>query len=204
MVAKINHKQPIHIEKPSWSSRATDALVITALLLGNYFVFPHITSDVAAENGILENLEVLFLFLAMLFFLYASRHVSLKTIGWFSAVVCFSFILREVDVEDLSLPQWLIVIGSGKGRNALIVALSLFTLWQLFKQINYRMIVPLLATRFAFYMYWVFLCLVLSWLFDKGVVKSDSSNIFEELSEVNAYALILFSAVIYRNEFRAC
>ena len=78
----------------------------------------------AQENGILENTQVALLLLSGIIFAVQSFAVVRKVryILWMGAWFCLSIILRELDVEDLAVPQWVVWIGSGTGRNLIMAA----------------------------------------------------------------------------------
>jgi len=89
-----------------------------------YSVYVLNQTSIYAENRLLENAQVFILALAGLIFsapvVYQKRTDKLLLL--FFAFLCLSFILREVDVEDLNIPNILKYIGSGIGRNVLVVA----------------------------------------------------------------------------------
>ena len=76
----------------------------------------------AQKNGVLENTQVVFLFLSGIVFAVQSVSVDRLTrlLLWMGAWLCLSFILRELDVDELPVPQWVILIGSGLGRNLIM------------------------------------------------------------------------------------
>ena len=82
------------------------------------------SAGVAHENGMLENAQVLFLFLSGMVFVFQSVSADRLTrlLLWMGAWLCLSFILRELDVEDLPVPQWVVLMGSGMGRNLIMAA----------------------------------------------------------------------------------
>ena len=87
-----------------------------------YSVYILDQSDIYAENGVLENIQVFTLLAACITFflpvIYQKREDKLILV--FFALLCLAFILREVDVEKLDIPSILIFMGSGIGRNILL------------------------------------------------------------------------------------
>ena len=75
---------------------------------------------VHAENGPLENAQVLAIGLAGILFLGLAcfEKKSNSLFDFFLALLCYSFALRELDVETFDLPSFIHLIGSGSGRNA--------------------------------------------------------------------------------------
>ena len=106
-------------------------VIFTGLFfLFGYQVYMHNQTSLYAENGILENIQALVLMISCIIFIlpviYQKRED--KFILLFFSLLCFSFFLREVDVEDFNLPSILIFIGSGIGRNIMLTVgfLALF------------------------------------------------------------------------------
>jgi membrane-associated PAP2 superfamily phosphatase len=104
-------------------------IMIIMIFLGllyyvGYSVYVLNQTSIYAENRFLENAQVFILALAGLIFSLpiAYQKRTDKLLLLFFAFLCLSFILREVDVEELNIPNILIYIGSGIGRNVLVVA----------------------------------------------------------------------------------
>ena len=152
------------------------------------------------ENNLLENIQVLVLLLSMATFLYASYKGRLTSIAVLCAVICLAFILREIDIEKLQLPQLVLVIFSGTGKYILMLLLIIPTSIWILK--NYR--IDLLIERFLvpFRQLAVFsiIFFALSWIFDKDVINTNYNMVFEELAELNAYILIFISSVLYNQK----
>jgi magnesium-transporting ATPase (P-type) len=74
---------------------------ITILFYFSYAVYALNQSSIYLENGLLENIQVITLFLACVSFIFPvfSQSRSDKLMLMFFSFLCFSFILREVDVE---------------------------------------------------------------------------------------------------------
>ena len=85
------------------------------LFWSSYSVYARNKTSIYAENGLLENIQVITIAIV-----YQKR--TDKLILLFFSFLCLSFALREVDVEDLSIPSVLKYIGSGIGRNVLLAA----------------------------------------------------------------------------------
>ncbi|HEX6362700.1 MAG TPA: hypothetical protein VFZ93_07085 [Albitalea sp.] len=109
-----------------------DALRVPGLLLlapfllvvlwSAHAVFMRGDVSVYAEDGPLESLQAGLLALACLAYVRAgiaakgaSRAVLLAC-AW----LCFGFVLNELDVEKLDVPEWLRQLGAGRGRNTLL------------------------------------------------------------------------------------
>ena len=107
-----------------------------------------------------------------------------------------SMILRELDVEDLAVPHWVIAIGSGMGRN-LIMGLGGIVLCLLAIK-SYPELKgsfgTLARSRTARFLYASATILLLGSLFDHGTVSSEQSKLWEEGLELFAYLLLLPAA----------
>jgi hypothetical protein len=117
---------------------------ITILFYFSYAVYALNQSSIYLENGLLENIQVITLFLACVSFIFPvfSQSRSDKLMLMFFSFLCFSFILREVDVEEIDIAYFLIFIGHGIGRNImLIIGFSSMTLYAIFHFEYYRKLV---------------------------------------------------------------
>ena len=87
-------------------------------------------SSVFKENGLLENTQAFTLTITLLFFLVPTfnRFRSDRLLGVFFSFLTLGFILRELDIETFDLPNILILLGSGQGRNLLLAVGILSTL----------------------------------------------------------------------------
>src|SRR5688572_24415927 len=105
--------------------------VISAVILGAllglliwsaYSVVALNRTDIYAENALLENIQAVLLAGACIVFLgpAAFEKRSDKLILLSCSWLCLAFVLRELDVERLDVPDSLKFIGSGTGRNVLI------------------------------------------------------------------------------------
>lgn len=99
-----------------WSAHAV-------FVLGNTTVY--------AENGPIESLQAILLATSCIVFLLPvvlNREPG-KLIPLFLALLCYSFLVRELDVERLNVPDFVKFIGSGIGRNTTLAVgfISLLT-----------------------------------------------------------------------------
>ena len=151
-----------------------------------------------AENGFLENTQVLLLVFASIVFLAtaALEKRSDKLILVFCFVLCIAFLLRELDMEDFDIPYALISIGSGVGRNTILaVAFASILIGAAFKGSHYKKA----AVEFARSKPgWLLMAGgVFLWIGDfleKNSVHHHHVFI-EEMSEFFGYVLILLSSI---------
>jgi hypothetical protein len=155
------------------------------------------------ENGPLENLQVVLLFLSSIAFLLPMKRAdrSCRSILLGGAMLCFSFILRELDVEDLAVPQWVIAVGSGTGRDILlgtgwavvgVLAIKSFSfLKERFKLIFFSRTTMLLVISG--------LILYSGSFFDHKDNKTPADQLAEEIIEVIGYGIFLLGAILSRS-----
>ena len=76
----------------------------------------------SVENGLIETMQTVLLAVSCIVYLAAAalKEKPGKLIFLFCSLLCYSFVLRELDVEKFDIPYPLIFIGSGAGRNVTI------------------------------------------------------------------------------------
>ena len=79
-------------------------------------------TDIYAENSLIENIQVILLAIASIAYLLPImiEKRSDNLVFLFCSLLCYSFVLRELDLEKLDVPAALKLIGPGASRNALI------------------------------------------------------------------------------------
>ena len=164
------------------------------LVIGRGMVWLH------KENGMLENTQVILLALTMIVFflqLYC-RKDSHRIFPLAGAFLCLFFILRELDVEKLDVPQVLILLGSGTGRNILLFNMGVVLI--VYAVMNFSAIRTFLPQFFfeksSLTILAGLLFLVSGWLFDKEIIDTVHYQFFEEILEVTGYYLMFAGAVI--------
>jgi hypothetical protein len=156
-------------------------------------------AEIVKEDHSLENDQVILLFVSGLVYLRALFHVQKghKLFPCAGALLCLSFILRELDIEKYDLPQAIILLGHGLGRNMLLIGL-----WLLITALSLRhykhyleIAASLLKTRSALFIIAGGLSLVAGSLFEDKVFGVDAYQLYEELSEFNGYYFILLASL---------
>lgn len=159
-------------------------------------VFAGLDSAVADENGLLENTQVALLSLSGIAFAVKSFNMErdFRLLLWMGAWFCLSFILRELDVEDFAVPQWVVLIGSGTGRNLIMGAgwivlgvLGIKSLPGLKGSFGY-----IARSRTALFMYAAGAMLLLGALSEE--ISGKEGMIWEETAETIGYFLLLLGA----------
>ena len=167
-------------------------LVVVASVIASGFHGVH------AENALFENIQaVCLIFAALLYALSSFGNKStdrLELIGL--ALLCFSFSLREIDIELVGLPPLIEQFLVGKGRTA-----TLLVLWSGYLVLLLRQpigFVDLIKRQFdsglAAYLLIAACLLVCGAVFDRGILMLNHPRLYEELLEVNAYLLLFIPA----------
>lgn len=152
------------------------------------------------ENSWIENLQVLFLSVACgIYFVSAiNQEGRNKVLCLFFTLICFTFVFREVDFEDIEgLPDFLVFMLAGHGR-AFFFTLMLGLLVMIGRDIKFYWQNKWLYLRSPVIVYLCMLApfmLIFSFLFDKKIWMIDHRVMFEELSEMTAYGFILASSM---------
>lgn len=189
--------------------RFDEKTVVSAILgawlgfgaLASYSLFVEGNVNVYAENGILETLQAALLALSCLIFLATAiwEKGTGRLVVLFCALLCYGFVLREVDVETFDIPDLLILLGSGAGRNAsLAVGLILLCLCALFAgfRAQFRLGLAFARSRAGLLLLSGLGFLLLGDVFEKQVLGSVPHHVFfEEMSELLGDVMILLSAV---------
>ncbi len=154
-------------------------------------------STIYAENGLLENMQALLLTVSSVLFLtpLVLQRKPVKLILLFCALLSCSFALRELDIERFPVHNFLILIGSGTGRNIILsVAFAALLLYAGFRFSYYwHAGMTFLRSRSGLLLILAGLFLVIGTLFE----KSDwmvYHVFYEEISELYAYCFIAMSA----------
>ncbi len=152
---------------------------------------------VAKENGALENTQVALLLLSGLIFVVQSFRVEriYRFILWMGAWLSPSIILRELDIDKLAVPQWVIWMGSGTGRNLImglgwialcVLAIQSYSVWK-------GSFIRIARSRTASLMVAAVTLLLFGSLFDHGS-QTDLAKFWEEIFETIGYSLLLPAA----------
>ncbi len=185
-----------------------------AIIISVYIVFAIWASNavldnnthIYAENGLIENIQAAILAIACLVYLLSAT-LNKKTetlIFLFFSLLCYSFMLRELDVERLDVPHVLKVIGSGKGRDiSLALAFSTIFIYAALTDFSYykKAAIDFIRSRPGVLMMAAAVFLLIGDIFEKYKDLA-YHDFFEEMSELFAYGLILsasFTASFFPN-----
>ena len=165
-----------------------------------FIFFTQQSDSFHSEGAALENTQVIFLIISAVGFLFLLpfKH-PYKTIHLAIALLCFSFILRELDLEHMDVFQIIKILGSGQGR-----ILLLASLWASMSFYSYNAVENKVCALKGFcfsplfsVLLFAFLMLMAGAVLDKKIIEISQPMFFEELAEVNAYMLISLP-VIYQ------
>lgn len=159
-----------------------------------YDVFIYEQHHVHGENALLENLQAFFLGSGTLLFLVPNNtNAANAFLNKAFSLLCFSFLLRELDLERLGLPAVIAQLGSGTGRKVLLVLLWGLLLHNYSRNVNDKpgfMRLMLFSYKFKL-MLVVLALLAVSAVMDKELLPVAQPRLYEELAETNAYFLML-------------
>jgi hypothetical protein len=159
------------------------------LVRGNTFII--------SEFGPLENAQGWVLLASCLLFLWpVLQRRPDRVVAAFCSLLCLTLLLREVNVERLNLPGLLIFLGSGSGRNVMLVVLFLMlSAWALltfshtfdaalrfFRSLPGALLIAAAGCELAGNVF-------------NAAMRFPRNVFFEETSELAAYCLLLLCAV---------
>jgi hypothetical protein len=151
-----------------------------------------------AEDGFLESVQAGLLASGALVFLapFALRKEQGKLVYGFCSLLCYSFVVRELDVERLNVPEVVKFIGSGIGRNvSLALAFSAILIYALANFSYYKKAgLQFLKSRPGILLMLGGVLLQIGDMFEKNY-GLQYHVFYEEFSELTGYALILLSAL---------
>lgn len=154
-------------------------------------------TQIYAENGILENLQAFVLFVAFIVFSLNAvvEKKPSKLILLTCSLLCYSFLLRELDVETFNVPYLLQAIGSGTGRNATIAIAFFAILFYALRNFAFykAAAVNFLKTVPGTLLIMAGLCLIVGGFFEDFYGMTHHVFIEEKL-ELLAYVLIMLSS----------
>jgi hypothetical protein len=176
-------------------------LLTLALVDGLFFYEARINAnmEIVKEDHSLENVQVILLFISGLVYLRTvfSVRKGHKLFPCTGALLCLSFILRELDIEKHDLPQAIILLGHGLGRNILLISLWLLITALFLRNYKHYLEIAayLLKTRSTRFMVMGGLLLIVGDLFEDGIFGVAAYQFYEELSELDGYFFILLASL---------
>lgn len=169
-------------------------------ILAVLYLYPEVDTG---EEGILEISQSIFIAFSMMGFAYhafISKEIEAKLASFGLSLLSLTFLLRELDVEKLDIPYFLIILGSGLGRNLLLGSLWIILLILTLKYISVekKKIVAFLFSTSGQLLMFSALLLVLGVMMDKNVFSLQlmTTRFYEELLELLAYCFLFFVSIL--------
>ena len=167
--------------------------LITTGVLGYLTIYKGYT-HLYAENGLMENLQVFLLCAAFPGFVHTAittRYPN-KTLPWFMALLVFSFVFRELDVDKFDVPELIIFLFAGDGRALYLAPLLVILVKLIFNSRHFIRHAHCYADKASvkFIILAGFCYVLFSETFDKGYIAVSHSNFWEESFEIAATMLL--------------
>lgn len=152
-----------------------------------------------AENGWLENLQVLYLALAAVGFALSGRSLTgrHRLLFYFLSMITVLFIIREVEFGDLAIPPWMKFLLAGAGRALFYVVAIVLLLKQAgaFRQYWHQRHIYWRMSIFWYLVASGFFLVAFSLTLDRQFIEVKHYQLLEEGAEAVAYCLLLGAAV---------
>lgn len=186
-----------NLDPKLWSMNIGISIFVILTIL---FLYPQIDTR---EDSIVESTQAILITLGMIVFAYhafRSKERESKLVSFGLSLLALTFLLRELNVETFDIPSFLIMIGSGSGRNLLLVSLWIILLILTFKDKNFeknKVVTFLNSTQGQLLMFSA-LMLVLGSMMDKNVFSLQYvvTNFYEELLELLGYVYLFFASIL--------
>ena len=107
-----------------------------------YFLIFYGNQGLYGENGLLENIQAILLALGTFLFLAPPQYNAYSSLRYALALLCFSFLLRELDVEQMDIPVILQALGSGRGKRVLLLLLWGVVCWRAYQELHHELLEP--------------------------------------------------------------
>lgn len=152
----------------------------------------------SSENGYLENLQVLLIAIALVTCVWtAIVHTGAeRTVPWVLAAACCVCLIREMDFRTFDGPAWFAALTTAevvKIWYAVLVAVT--TLYLIKRRKDILIIVPVLFDFWWWPLYLSAMFISVGQILDQWPGMIPLERTVEEMSELLAYALLLFAAI---------
>ncbi len=157
------------------------------------------SQSIYKENGLMENLQVICLAISCLLFFQSGLRLqfTLRYVAFFFSWLSFAFVLRELDIEKLDVPDIVILFGAGKGRAVFLIPLFA-VLFYLAKNIRHYLknLLVYISSATGIYIMLAAVLLISGWPLDKAAVDIPYRVFFEEMFELAGYYFLTIAALI--------
>lgn len=155
---------------------------------------------VLGETGCLENIQVVILLIALIFFVIGikrNKQRGQNMLLLFFALLCYAFILREVDFDKIGLPDFMVFMLYGLGRHITLILGFSFAL--IFAAVSFReYIKSTLYFIFSKRGLYILLASAFLWLgyFFEHKFNFSNEELWEESCELIGCCCLLYSAYL--------
>lgn len=172
----------------SW---AIGAITVVIMLCGFYQTLVLGNFSYVAEDGFLENFEVVLLAVACLTFLHYCfwKGIKYRAILAFFAFLFYSFIMRELDFENFGLDERIVFFFDGVGRNTIaVVVFTAIFLWAICTDFKgyFRKSLEITFSKWGMLMVLFLFFVALGQVFEK-TLEGGTANLAEEILETAGY-----------------
>ncbi|MFT7574790.1 MAG: hypothetical protein ACI9XZ_001160 [Alphaproteobacteria bacterium] len=180
----------------SWIARAPlTLLLINAALLALWSV--GLAPGIAAEDGILETMQLLLAAGACSIFLFAALEDDgpVGTAATAAAAIAAIAVAREIDVRKIVVPDWMMIWANSPFRDTTVAILLLLVIGYLWwRREHFGGWMGLLLRKAAWPFWLSGILLTSSLAFDGGKVVSGTAGLLiEEFAELNGFMLLLIA-----------
>lgn len=155
------------------------------------------------ENGYLENLQVLFIVIALLTCMWATaiHNGADRTVPWVLAAACCVCLIREIDSRTFGGPAWVASLTSGEVVKIWYAALLAMTITYVVKRReDLYVIVPILFNVWWWPLYASAVLISFGQTLDQWPGMFPFERTVEETAELIAYALLVLATIrIFRD-----
>lgn len=155
------------------------------------------------ENGYLENLQVLFIVIALLTCIWAAaiHNGADRTVPWVLAAACCVCLVREIDSRTFGGPAWIASLTSGEvGKIWYAALLAMTTAYVIKRREDLYVIVPNLFDVWWWPLYASAMLISFGQTLDQWPGMFPFERTVEETAELIAYALLVFATIrIFRD-----
>lgn len=185
MLSTVNH---------AWGIAVATTVVIAANVSVVIVSITQNNTNLHAENALLENIQATFLAMAALGYLFLRpRSPGERNVYLGVALLSFSFVLRELDLDRMNVPLLARTLGSGPGRVVLLSGLWILLSAHAWRSISAKVqfLRQFLGSQLFLVLLAAFCLLLLGAMMDKNIFSMTQARLAEELLETNAYLLLV-------------
>ena len=181
------------------SKRSHIGYVVFIFVAGLLFFAFGDSQSIYKENGLMENLQACCLVISCLLFFVAGLRLqpTLRYVVFFFSWLSFAFLLRELDIEKLNVPEIVILFGAGKGRAVFLIPLFVLMFFILKNSKHYfKNLTVYIGSAMGIYIVFAALLLIAGWPLDKAAFDIPYRVFFEEVFELAGYYFLTIAALI--------